>query len=248
VQQKCPYSCLLSNHTMKKIFFAFVCFVATDSFSQTKIGFEGGFNSASFAQSGESFLNGYRSSSAAVGTFHVGIVSEIPLSKKIFLQPGLLYFGNGTHIIEQGSDSGYKASAHTTIQLYYLRFPVNVVYKIKLNNNLNFLAGAGLYIAKGLSGTIKGNGEGTSPFAGPFAYSFKDKVEFSNADSSSSQNNTIVKSFDAGFGILAGFGCKIFQLTAKYSRSFSEIYSDGGYNYRNAAFECTLAYLFSFKR
>src|ERR1700691_226183 len=176
---------------MKKILFVLLCFISTHSYSQIKIGIEGGYNSARFAQSGESLDPGYGSSPSSISTFHAGIVSEILLGRNIFLQPGLFYFGNGTHLDEQGGDSGYEASSHTTIQLYYLRLSLNAVYKMALNEQLNFLAGAGLYAAKGLSGTTKGNGEGISPLAGPFAYAFKERVDFSNDTSSSSPNNAI---------------------------------------------------------
>jgi hypothetical protein len=233
---------------MKKIFFALLCFVSTHSFSQIKIGIEGGYNSTSFSQAGESSATAYRMFPSSISTFNAGIVSEIPLSKKIFLQPGLLYFGNGTQIVEKGGESGYEGYAHSTIRLYYLRLPVNVVYKMKLNSHLNFLAGAGLYAAKGLSGTVKGNSEGMSPFAGPYAYAFNYKVDFSKDKLYSSQNTTFINAFDFGFNVLAGLEFKCFQLTAKYSRSFSEIYSYDGYNYKNAVFECSLAYLFSLKK
>jgi hypothetical protein len=95
---------------MKKIFFFLLCVVSTDGFSQIKFGVEGGFNSSSFAQSGESSVAGYGMSPSSISTFNAGIVSEIPLSKKIFLQTELLYFANGTHIDGQGGESGYEGS------------------------------------------------------------------------------------------------------------------------------------------
>ncbi len=58
----------------------------------------------------------------------------------------------------------------------------------------------------------------------------------------------IIKPFDIGFNVLAGVEFKGFQLTARYSRSFSEIYSDDGYNYKNASFEFSIAYSFSLKK
>jgi hypothetical protein len=38
-----------------------------------------------------------------------------------------------------------------------LRLPVSVVDKVTLSNHFYFVAGTGLYAAKGLSGTAKGN-------------------------------------------------------------------------------------------
>jgi Outer membrane protein beta-barrel domain len=231
---------------MKKIFFFLLCFVSTHSFSQIKIAAEGGYNSARFVQSGETPSADYGNSPSSISTFNAGIVSEIPLSKKIFLQPALLYFGNGTHIEGQAINPGYESFSHTAIQIYYLRLPVNVVYKMKLNNQFKLLAGAGLYAAKGLSGTGKGIIEGSGLSTTAFAYAFNSKVNFSNDNSSSNETN--INPFDFGFNLLAGIECKNFQLTANYSHGFSQVYSDGGYNYKNAEFGIALAYLFSLKK
>jgi hypothetical protein len=233
---------------MKKILFVLVYIVSTRCFSQIKIGVEGGYNSASFAQSGETSIPHYGNSPSSISTFNAGIVSEIPLGNNIFLRPGLFYFGNGSHIDSQGGDSGYENSSHMAIQLYYLRLPVSLEYKIMLNNRFNVLVATGLYAAKGLSGIGKGNGEGSSPTAGPYAFSFENKVDFLNDNSSSSQNNVEIKPFDFGFNVLVGIEWNNFQLTANSSRSFPQLYSAGGYKYRNAVFGCSLAYLFSFKK
>jgi hypothetical protein len=129
-----------------------------------------------------------------------------------------------------------------------LRLPVSVVDRMKLANHFYFVAGAGLYAAKGISGTAKGNDEGMSSFSAPFAYTFDKKVDFSSDNSLSPQSTTFIKPFDFGWNLLAGLEWTRFQITATYSRSFSEIYSDGGYNYKNSVLEFTLAYLFSLKK
>src|SRR5580704_14097967 len=100
---------------MKKVILALLCLVSIHGFSQIKIGLEGGFNSASFAQSGETSAPGYRMSPASISTFNAGIASEIPFSKKIYLHLGLLYFATGTNINGQGDESGYVGSSYTAI-------------------------------------------------------------------------------------------------------------------------------------
>jgi|ERR1035438_5351041 hypothetical protein len=102
-----------SMHILKKIFFVSVCFVSTDSFSQMKIGVEGGYNAASFAQSGETPIADNEIYRLSISTFTAGLVSEIPLNRKMYLQPELLYFGNGRHLDEQGALPGYQSSSHT---------------------------------------------------------------------------------------------------------------------------------------
>jgi outer membrane protein with beta-barrel domain len=231
---------------MKKLFFVLFFFVSTHSFSQIKTGIEAGYNSARFAHSGEIPLADYGNSTSSISTFHAGIISDIPLSKKIFLQPALLYYGNGTHINGQALDPGYESSSNTTIQIYYLRLPVNVVCKMKLNNRVKLMAGTGLYAAKGLSGTGKGNIEGSGLSGLPFAYVFNSKVNFSTDNSSSNETN--INPFDFGFNFLAGIEWKNFQLTANYSQGFSQVYADGGFKYKNAVLGISLACLFSLKK
>jgi hypothetical protein len=230
---------------MKKLFLGLACFISAHSFAQVKFGIEAGYNAASYnlAQVPDA---DYGNIPASVGTFNAGILSEIPLSKKIFLQPALLYFSNGTVIDGLGDEANYASYSHTSIQVYYLRLPVNMVYKLKLAKGVHFLAGAGLYAARGLSGTGKGNigGAGSSPQ--PFAYSYNGKVYFTTAPSSSDETN--ISPFDAGFSALAGIQWKNFQLTADYSHGFSQVYSKGGFNYKDQAAGISLAYLFSLKR
>ena len=231
-------------HILKKILFVFLCLVAMDCFSQIKIGIEGGYNAASFAQSGETPIADNKMSQSSLSTFAAGIMSEIPLNKRMFLQPELLYFGNGTYLDEHGTLPGYESSSHTAIQLYYLRLPVSVADKLMLSNHFYFVPGAGLYAAKGLLGTAKGNDEGSSSFAGPFAYDFNKKVDFSNRNSLSPQSTTFIQTFDFGWCVQAGLELNRFEFKATYTNSFSEIYSVGGYHYKNSVLELSLTYLF----
>ncbi|HEY4874489.1 MAG TPA: outer membrane beta-barrel protein [Puia sp.] len=227
---------------MKKVFLVLVFFVSTRGLAQVKMGIEGGYNAARFAQSPETILsdNGY--SPFSISTFNAGIVLEIHISKKIFLQPELLYFGNGTIINGHGGDAGYENSSHEFIEVYYLRLPVNVVYKIKLTDKLHVLVGTGLYGAKGLSGRGKGNIEESGPSSGPSAYAYNSKVNFSGDNSSANQTN--IKPVDVGFDLLAGIEWNNFQLQANYSRGFSPIFNDVGYHYKNVVSGVSLLFIF----
>jgi hypothetical protein len=236
---------------MKKILFILLVFISAKSFSQIKIGLQAGYNSANFAQYGAAPLSDYGITTSAISTFNAGVVSEIPLHKRLSLQGSLFYFGSGSNVVGSGGEPAGMSYSNTTLRLFYLRLPVNIVYKIKLNDQLNILTGAGLYIAKGLSGTQKGYQYYNGDFPPYFDTTFlNNKVHF--ADKANSSDPITVKSFDFGYNILAGLEWKEFQLTATYCHGFSQVFPEGsndaGYNYKNAVFGVSLAYLFTLKK
>jgi len=233
--------------TLKNFFLVSAFFFAKQGYSQLKFGVEGGYNAARFAPSGATPVGDNAISWSSVNAFAAGITSEIPLTRKMMLQPALLFFGNGTYLGDQSTLPGYYSSSRTTIRLYYLRLPVSVVDRIKLDNHLYFVAGAGVYAAKGISGRAKGSDEGMSAYSTPFAYTFDKKVDFSNGISLSPQSTTFIKPFDFGWQLQGGLEWTGVELTATYSRGFSSIYSENGYHYKNAAFAISLGYFFPLK-
>jgi hypothetical protein len=177
----------------------------------------------------------------------VGLVVEIPLSRKIFLRPALFYFGNGGKLNGESRifpDSGIYT--HIAIKLRYLRLPVDLIYHTKLSKQVDLLSGTGLYIAKGISGT--GNGFVAAPAgqAQPFYASFYSTVNFTNDNPVYSQTN--VKPYDEGFDLLVGIEWQHVQLIANYSRGIPLIYTFSGYGYRNSVFGLDLTYLFVVKK
>jgi Outer membrane protein beta-barrel domain len=233
--------------SVKKLITIAACFISTGAFTQPKIGVQIGYNSARFAQSKGTNAsdNGYSTSS--LSKYNAGFLLEIPLSKKIFLQPALLYFGNGSQINGQsGLLPANENYSHTTIQLQYLRLPVNLIYKTKLSNRVDLLVGTGLYLAKGISGKGKGKAEVADSANGIYSYSFYSPVNFTYATSYAVETN--VNPYDEGFDLLVGIEWQHVQLIANYSRGFPQIYSFDGFGYRNSVFGLNLTYQFAVKK
>ena len=82
--------------------------------------------------------------------FNFGVISEIPLSGNLVLQPCILYSAKG---------SKYSVlSEETTVSPSFLEIPVNVVYKFDLGAAKLFL-NAGPFVAYGIGGKIKSGGD-----------------------------------------------------------------------------------------
>ncbi len=84
-------------------------------------------------------------------SFQVGFIGDVPLTgSAISLQPGILFTGKGskTQSGDASSANYYKATTNP----YYIEIPVNLVFKAPLGSDNKFIAGAGPYMAIGLSG------------------------------------------------------------------------------------------------
>jgi hypothetical protein len=82
--------------------------------------------------------------------FHVGILSEIPLSGNLCLQPAILYSAKGSKYSFMSEE--FKASPS------FIEIPVNVVYKIDLGV-AKLLLNAGPYAAYGIGGKYDFDGD-----------------------------------------------------------------------------------------
>jgi hypothetical protein len=167
------------------------------------------------------------------------------------LQPALLYYGNGSNVLGSSFSSSVTEYSNTTIKADYLRLPINVVYKLVISDDVNALGGAGLYIARGLSGTEKGYQYSNSNFP-PYSSDsaqVNNKVQFTTA-SASGENTTALKPMDFGYNVLLGIEYHSFELTANYSRGFLKAYTNPtfDYNFKNNTLAISVAYLFSLKK
>jgi hypothetical protein len=236
---------------MKKLIFCLLCFVATHSFAQFQLGFQTGYNSSRFFEGSPSPSSDYGIATSAISSFNVGAIAEIRIADQLFLQPGLLYYGNGSNAIGSSFTADVTNYSNTTIRANYLRLPVNAVYKLVISDKVDALGGAGLYVAKGLGGTEKGykySNENLPPYTSD-STQVNNKVAFSS-DASSSPNTTTLNSIDFGYDVLAGIQYKSFELTANYSRGLTKAYvnPDFDYNFKNNTFSVSVAYLFSVKK
>jgi hypothetical protein len=191
----------------------------------------------SFAQNGSAWLKGgvnfanvsYNSDGEVddanmLTSFHVGIVGDIPIIKVLSIQPGLLFTGKGAKI-QSGNSTDlnyYKATANPL----YLEVPVNAVIKLPLSSDeSNFFFGAGPYIAIGVGGKRKIEGKTLS-----VAYSRNEKIEYSNDDPSTFNNEEgtglgVMRRFDYGFNGTAGFQLGKGMIALNYGYGLAKLQS-----------------------
>lgn len=109
---------------------SFVLFIFSLSYSQgVRIGLKGGANLSQIT-GGESADKGYNAS------YHAGIFAEIDFTKKIGIQPEILYSQTKTHVI---SNLGGIFNGFGSVNLNYLSVPV--LLRISAGDMLTFVVG-----------------------------------------------------------------------------------------------------------
>ncbi|HEY8920371.1 MAG TPA: porin family protein [Chitinophaga sp.] len=170
------------------------------SYAQVSFGVKAGFSMAGMSHKYDNEF--IKPNTKTVPAFHAGVIADIALSENFSLQPGLFYSAKGAKmdaIIPGIADGPVKVKS--TIHLSYLELPVNFLYKHELGPGKIF-AGAGPYLAYGISGKIK-----TDYDADSFVDSDLD-VKFKNQRGDSA-NVAYVKPFDAGANFIAGYEFKM---------------------------------------
>src|ERR1700744_1110226 len=173
---------------MKKLIVCVLCFTATHSFAQFRLGVQGSFSSLNFWQT--SGFGGLPTGlqTWAMNGFQAGAVAEYDLGYSgLMLQPALMYAVNGSHL---GNTVGFNDPPNETIgfsdthvKAYSIRLPVNIVYRFDINPKLRFFAGLGPYMALDISGTEKGYYTGNDISSGtyvPFNRPIDNKAHLNN--------------------------------------------------------------------
>jgi hypothetical protein len=239
---------------MKKLIICVLCFASTHAFSQFRLGVEGSFSSLNFWQSDGFGGLPARYQTWAMNGFSGGLVAEYDLGYSgLVLQPAIVYAENGSHVQNvQGFVNPPNAIiglSNTSLKVYSVRVPINLIYKYAINDRLRVFGGAGPYVAKNISGTEKGYYEGyyTNQMNSDGSYvtfsnTIDNKAKFNNNPSSATQGVTNITSFDFGGDIVIGASYKKFDLSINYSRGFSRIYHTTYVNAGNTFWNFTLAY------
>jgi hypothetical protein len=236
---------------MKKLIICALCFVSYHGFAQFRLGVQGSFSSLNFWQTdGYSGLPTQLQTNAING-FQAGLVAEYDLGYTgLVLQPALMYAENGSHLVNvQGfvdPPNEVIGVSNTTLKIYSIRLPINLLYRIEANKNLRFFVGFGPYIAKNVAGTEKGYYQGYDNPAGadlPFTKPIDNKAKISSDPSSATQGVTNIASFDFGVDGLIGASYKKWELSASWNRGFSRLYHTTYANTGNVFWNFTLAYM-----
>jgi hypothetical protein len=237
----------VSNGDLKKLIFFVLLFSFTTSFGQVKLEALVGYNDVNMSNTGmlpfKNYDYEYSSSIySSINSFLVGAGAEIPLGRKWFFEPALLYFGNGTHISEKASNPGIEFNMELNIHLYYLHIPVSILYKTDLVKSVKVFGGAGLYFARGLWGTEKG--QFVTEGGGILIQAVDTSIKFRTGTPSTSTYPTF-NPYDLGYTILAGIEWKQFKLTTSISNGLIKAYSGYNNNLWNCAFSVYLTYQFA---
>ncbi|MEO6719349.1 MAG: outer membrane beta-barrel protein [Ferruginibacter sp.] len=229
---------------MKNVIFLLLCISANTAMAQVKIGIAGGYTSAKYVQTSDRALNDLGIRTSPIHSYHAGLVTDVKLGNNLSLRPSLLYTVLGTQNNGQSVHPGITNYYSSTIKLSYLKLPIELLYEINGGKNLSFVIGGGMYVAKGLSGTEKGERYYNTTPGGPLTkVPIDNKVAFTYT--SSSAPGTTIKEYDYGCSITGGIVFKQVQLSANLSHGFSKIYSNTGFNYKNFTAGVSAAYLVS---
>lgn len=172
--------------------------------AQTSFGVTAGFGTATEKWGGKL---GDGVSSKFQPSFRAGVIADIKLARRLYLQPQLLFSTKGSRSFVDGLDSSvyYLRNITYKTRLAYIELPVNVVYKHPLRSG-KLVAGLGGYIAHGLYGKYKS--DGYNPRTGTTIHyeqdvKFLHKIDHSNPDEYLKYSQ--YKPIDAGINLIAGY-------------------------------------------
>jgi len=155
-------------------------------------------------------------------SFQFGLIGDIKLIPVLYLQPGILFTGKGSKVVNGNPDSDvswYKA----TFNPYYIELPLNVV--VKSPGKTRVFAGIGPYLGIGVAGKNKVEGK----FLGTYFKTDK-SIEFSDDDPTTlgyeeGAGAGIMKRIDYGINALAGVECHKAVFSFNYGHGLARIQS-----------------------
>jgi hypothetical protein len=134
--------------------------------------------------------NGRVDEANSLTSFQVGFIGDWKIGTSLLsIQPGVVFTGKGSKI--QRGNPGQVGYYKQEAKPYYVEIPVNFVFKAPLGKGNKFFAGAGPYMAIGVSGKT------TTESA---LFSGERSIEFSNDDPT-----TFNQEEGTGFGVLKRF-------------------------------------------
>ncbi len=169
--------------------------------------------------------NGRVDDANMLSSFQVGFVSNVSLGGgMVSLQPGILFTGKGSKV--QLGTEGQNGYFKQTFNPMYVEIPLTLMVKAPVGTGNNFFAGAGPYLAIGVSGKNKTEGQtilGTR-------YGSERNIRFSDDDPTTLNGEEgagfgIIKRFDYGLNGTAGIEGKSIVLGVNYGLGLAKIQS-----------------------
>lgn len=215
---------------MKKLFFVLAgCISCTQIQAQITSGLRVAYNHANAANPAENIRL------ASLNRFQFGVFGKFSMYKNFFLKGSLIYNQKGNFYDDNNmiADAGKRV----TVKLDYIEASVDIGYAVRLTGKHHIHLAAGPYLAYGINGTEKGNGE---TLMGPIV--INRKVAFTNSkyyDGTKLQ----IKPIDAGLNFNVGYQFRKYGLFFNYglgltnrdiwSKSFNRVASVGvSYNFK----------------
>ena len=142
---------MIKTFTLSIFLYLFLA-LSVSAQQKSRFGLKAGVNVAWQARA-----NNYREFIPLVSTHLTGF-TEVQLTERFFLQPGISLQGKGMSVDSKGAMDG----SHGKVHMLYMEIPVNLLYKLKLTNLGTFVLGGGPYAGLGLKGNLFENSE--NPF------------------------------------------------------------------------------------
>lgn len=180
------------------VLFTLIC---TLGFAQVSFFVKGGLNLSSYI--GENSDNAKFKPGARLG---VGL--EYQFSELMSLQPSLFFSQKGAKYSGSYSDNGASADADLKINQLYLELPVNLQFRFNLTDNTNLILATGPYLACGVGGKAKFDGNASW---GDIELNGSDKVD-TFGDDGLGYNR-----FDAGWSIGLGLEVRTSDSRTRYT-------------------------------
>ena len=180
---------------------------------------KGGINIANISTTNEGDIN----DANALTSFHVGFMGDLTIGKVFAIQPGLLLTGKGAKL--QSGMPGDPAYYKATTNPLYIEVPVNAVIKFPLPGGSSLYVGAGPYVAMGIAGKRKIEGEFLTT-----SFKSKENIEFSNDDPSTFDYEEgaglgVMKRFDYGLNATGGFQLDKLLVAVNYGLGLAKLQS-----------------------
>jgi len=210
---------------MKKLLAIALCAGLFTTAKSQKVYVQGGVNFANITTSN----SGSTEKSHLLTSFNAGIMARSNNAEPVALEAGLLLEGKGSKASSGSGNTYYNA----TFNPLYLELPVNLVLRLPLEgSNSNIFINAGPYVAMGIAGKSKVNGQ----LAGA-AFSSSKNIQFTDTDpTSDDQAYSKLKRYDYGVNVGAGVDLGKILLKANYGIGLAKISSmqtDNGANAKN---------------
>lgn len=212
----------------KTIICIFLSLVIFTSKGQTNFGIEAGalLSSAKIKSSGEEI-----GKSKKIVGFKAGMFLEMPLSSKVFFNPGLYFVSKGGRYTDIGVDE--------KIQTQYIEAPLNIEYKINGSKSKGVFFGAGAVFGLGVSGKGKSKEKLEDGSSETFSY----KIKF-DGKSDAIDENAHLKSVEIGANIFVGYQLpNNLRVSLQLRPDFSNLSVSSGSTYRSTYLGLTVGYI-----